>query len=208
MIKSLIAKTKSISNTDTNTRTKLIYVFVVLVLIFQLSIPYFLHLNEKEILENGTVFKLKVDKLVVDFIDEKATLEFSTLQNQESKMGEINKLNYEINESQGFYYNVAQNEYKSAILVDTDLNRRKETAFLQTTTGIKNHFAKPDFYIKGDKLKTVYTGIANGLGYINIEADVVVYKGGYIVNQVYINRTPYEEFIEDNYFDLLDIEGL
>ncbi len=200
---------KNLNNSENqNVRKTSMYAFVLIILLFQLSIAFVLHVNDNSIQEYGKVFRIKVDSVVVDYTQNKATVDFHVKQSENLQMSTIDGQKQKINEMSGFYYNVVKDEYSKSILVETDLSKRRETEYLQVTTGIKNSFARPSFYIKGDKLKPINTGSHKEIGYITIEADVIVYKGAYIVKEIYINRTPYNEFIEDNYFDILDIEGL
>ncbi len=199
---------RTLSKTETPSQRKFkVYVIIFLILIFQFGIVFVFNYNDKLIYEKGTLYKIKIDSAEVDYINDKITVEFNKLETKEQGIMELGELSYDINDMEGFYYNVTKDSHGLAYLVDTDLNKRKEKDFLQVTTGTKNYFERPDFYLKGDKLKPINTGTSNGLGYLNIEADVIVYKGAYIIQEIYINRIPYEKFIEDNYFDLLDVES-
>lgn len=197
---------KSKSNSKTG---KKLFLFVVLpLLIFQLSIPVILRFNDKILQEKGTVFRIKVKEVNIKYNDDAVTVDFYKVENKDNAMSKMDNLTYDMQERKGFYYNVIKDEYGKAVLVDTNLSRLNKTDYLQVTTGIKNSFGRPRFYIKGDQIKPIVVGTSNGIGYINIDAEVIVYKGAYIIKQIYINQTPYEEFVEDNYFELLDIEGL
>lgn len=187
-------------------RKRAYYVAFTLIFIGQLSIAFILFQNDKAIQENGKLYRIKLDSLEVSFDDKKATVEFHKSQNITNETEKIGNLSYEINELEGFYYNVEKDKYNKAYLVDTDLNRRKEYDYLQEKKGVKNHFTVPEFYIEGDKLKTMKTGNFGRLGFLSLEADVLVYKGAYIIQEIYINRVPYEEYIDDNYFELLELE--
>ncbi len=200
---------KNLKNTNKHEVKKVTtYTVFLLIFIMQIGIAVVLYKNDKVVQENGTIYRMKLDSVNVDFIENRATVEFYKSENRAKDFNQMDIFSYEINEITGLYYNVEKDKYNKAYLVDTDLNRRNENNFLQETTGVKNHFTKPEYYIEGDKLKTMETGNFGRLGYLNLEADVIVYNGAYIIQEIYINRVPYEEFIKDNYFELLDVDEI
>lgn len=159
--------------------------------------------NEQNITKNGTSYRFNISEIKNDYENGLLYVVAETRPKGQTGITEGDGLTVKNRFNTSEIYEVLTKENGTSYLNPVLKVFIGDDDYLKDNTLIFETPEIPREFMTDDKIDTLYYGADNKMGYLQLEADILILNESYIVKEVYVNGEPYYEYVDENFYKLL-----